>query len=61
MLSKAKIKFIRSLSQKKERYEQGLFIAEGNKLVSDTLMSFKCRLLVATAQWLSQHDTTQCR
>ena len=32
MLSKAKIKFIRSLSQKKERYEQGLFIAEGNKL-----------------------------
>ena len=61
MLSKAKIKFIRSLSQKKERYEQGLFIAEGNKLVSDTLMSFKCRLLVATTQWLSQHNTTQCQ
>ena len=61
MLSKAKIKFIRSLSQKKERYEQCLFIAEGNKLVSDTLASFKCRLLVATSQWLSQHNTEHCQ
>lgn len=61
MLSKAKIKFIRSLSQKKERYEQALFIAEGNKLVADTLSSFKCRLLVATSEWLSQHNTSHCQ
>ena len=60
MLSKAKIKFIRSLSQKKERYEQRLFIAEGNKLVNDTLPFFKCRLLIATDKWLSQHDTSTC-
>lgn len=60
MLSKAKIKFIRSLSHKKERYEQSLFIAEGNKMVADTLASFKCRLLVATKEWISNHDTSTC-
>ena len=60
MLSKAKIKFIRSLSQKKERYEQGLFIAEGDKLVGDTLSLFKCKLLVATPEWINAHDTTLC-
>ncbi|MEG2164395.1 MAG: RNA methyltransferase [Bacteroidales bacterium] len=53
MLSKAKIKFIRSLDQKKERLLSGLFLAEGNKLVFDTLPFFKCRLLVATKGWLA--------
>lgn len=61
MLSKAKIKFIRSLSQKKERYEQGLFIAEGDKLVGDTLALFKCRLMVATPEWLNTHNISQCK
>lgn len=60
MLSKAKIKFIRTLSQKKERYEQKLFIAEGDKLVGDTLSLFNCKLLVATPEWLQTHNTTSC-
>jgi len=39
MLSKADIKFIHSLSQKKFRDEEGLFIVEGEKLVSEALKS----------------------
>ena len=39
VLSANKIKFIRSLSQKKFRDEQGLFIAEGEKIVQEALNS----------------------
>ena len=38
-LSAAKIKFIRSLGQKKFRDEHGLFIAEGEKIVQEALSS----------------------
>lgn len=38
-LSSNKIKFIRSLSQKKFRDEHGLFIAEGEKIVAEALKS----------------------
>lgn len=55
MLSKAKIKSIRSLEHKKERRQSGLFVAEGNKLVEDTLPFMKCRMLVATTGWLASH------
>jgi TrmH family RNA methyltransferase len=37
MISKNKIKFIHSLAKKKEREETGLFIAEGEKLISELL------------------------
>ncbi len=53
MLSKNKIKFIRSLEQKKFRKESGSFLAEGNKLVADLQGHFKCRLIAATTQWLN--------
>lgn len=39
MLSKNKIKLIRSLVLKKNRYEEGLFLAEGRKLVFDLIES----------------------
>ena len=39
VLSANKIKFIRSLSQKKFREEHGLFIAEGEKIVQEALNS----------------------
>ena len=39
MLSKNKIKLIRSLDQKKNRLATGLFVAEGKKLVLDLLQS----------------------
>jgi len=56
MLSKVKIKEIRALEIKKFRDEQGLFVAEGNKLVSHLLKSFICERLVALPKWLSTHD-----
>ena len=39
MISKNDIKFIRSLSQKKFRDENGLFIAEGEKIVNEAISS----------------------
>lgn len=58
MLSKNKIKFIQSLEQKKNRRETGCFVAEGNKLINDTIRFFDCRLLVATPSWLAAHRQT---
>ncbi len=52
MLSKNKIKYIRSLDQKKCRKEENAFLAEGHKLVGELLGSFRCRLLVAKTEWL---------
>ncbi len=50
-LTKNKIKWIQSLSKKKERDEQGLFYAEGTKLVNDLLPYFDCVSLVATSEY----------
>lgn len=54
-LSKNKIKYIRSLEQKKIRKEEKVFLAEGPKLVGDLLGHFRCRFLAATSEWLSGH------
>lgn len=56
MLSKSKIKLIRSLERKRTRSELGLFVAEGDKLVSDMMGEMECTLLVATATWLQSCD-----
>jgi TrmH family RNA methyltransferase len=53
MLSKSKIKFIRSLELKKFRNESACFLAEGNKLVSDILPFFECECLVTKNSWLA--------
>jgi TrmH family RNA methyltransferase len=45
MLSKNQIKQINALSQKKQRDEQSVFVAEGPKLVGDLLKSFRCKEL----------------
>lgn len=55
MLSKAKIKLIQSLEQKKKRREEQLFVAEGPKVVGDLLPYFTCRLIVAESTWITQH------
>ena len=52
MISKNKIKLIRSLEQKKFRKEQQLFVAEGHKLVDDLLPAFDCTFLAALKEWL---------
>lgn len=57
MLSKNKIKYIHSLEQKKVRKEEGVFLAEGPKLVGDLLGHFRCRFLAATPAWLEEHPS----
>ena len=54
MLSKNKIKFIRSLEQKKNRRQENAFIAEGRKTVGDLLLAgFQPLLIVHTEEWKS--------
>ncbi len=55
MLSKNKIKYIQSLKDKKGRAEHGVFVAEGNKMVSELLQSMPCSLLVATSGFLREN------
>ena len=54
MISKNKIKLIRFLGTKKYREQQGLFIAEGDKIVSDLLLAegWKVRYLFGKKEWL---------
>ena len=54
MLSKARIKQIHSLEQKKYRRQEGLFVAEGHKLVGELLVAgHKPTYLCHTEQWNS--------
>lgn len=55
-LSKAKIKLIRSLEQKKYRKDLQLFVAEGPKLVEELMGFFDCKLLVATKEWFGNNE-----
>lgn len=57
-LSKAKIKYIQSLKDKKHRLEHNTFVAEGNKMVGELLDSLKCQLLIATAEYLLSANLT---
>jgi TrmH family RNA methyltransferase len=53
MVSKNKLKYIRSLDIKKHRNEEGVFIAEGNKLVADLLYAFDSELIIAKSSWMA--------
>ncbi len=55
MLTKNQVKRIQSLGRKKGRKEEGCFIAEGDKLVEDTLQAFECDTLLATRSWIEAH------
>lgn len=52
MISKNKIKYIRSLELKKNRNKEGKFVAEGHKVVDDLLALQPADLIVATTEWL---------
>ena len=52
MISKNKIKYIRSLELKKNRNKEGKFVAEGHKVVDDLLVLQPADLIVATGEWL---------
>lgn len=51
-LSKNNIKYIQSLKNKKDREEYGVFVAEGDKMVSELLLTMRCRMLVATSDFV---------
>ncbi len=55
VISKNKTKSIAALGTKKHRQEEGLFVAEGPKVVGDLLQTMAPRLVVGTAQWLADH------
>ena len=54
MISKNQIKQITALSQKKQRDEAGLFVAEGTKLVLDLAAAFKIKYIFATDAWINE-------
>ncbi|MDQ2718544.1 MAG: RNA methyltransferase [Bacteroidota bacterium] len=57
MLTKKIVKYIQSLSHKKFRDEEGCFIAEGPKIVSEFLGSekFICKIICAEKDWLFEN------
>ena len=57
MLIKSKIKYIQSLSQKKLREEDGVFVAEGPKIVEEILQAAntEVRQVFATTGWIAQN------
>lgn len=64
MLSKNKIKLIRSLDSKKARIEAGLFVAEGEKLTNELIDSeIGIPLIIATPEWFNNanKNTTKCK
>lgn len=62
MLSKNKIKLIHSLEKKKHRDECGLFIAEGNKIVEEALLSdMEIELIAATDSFIEEHPLASTR
>lgn len=58
MISKAKIKYLHSLELKKNRKAEGVFVAEGPKVVGDLLRILTPRIIVATTGWLNNNSNT---
>lgn len=54
-LSKNRIKYIRSLKEKKFRSEHHAFVAEGTKLVLDLLATCRCQFIAALPEILAAH------
>ena len=54
-VSKNQIKYIRQLEQKKFRRREGLFVAEGTKVVGDLLAHYQPRAIFATPEWLAEN------
>lgn len=53
MISKARIKLIHALEMRKHRLREGLFVAEGPRLVNEMLHSVAPAYLAATPEWLA--------
>ena len=56
MISKNQQKYVRQLELKKYRKREGVFVAEGPKVVGDLLQAgFTTTLLFATSDWMAAH------
>ena len=55
MISKNRIKYVRSLEMKKYRKAEGVFVAEGHKLVGDLLGAFELVYVAAVQEWAERH------
>lgn len=58
MLVKSQVKYIQSLSQKKLREQEGVFVAEGPKIINELLGTPSVRLkqIFATEAWVNSHE-----
>ena len=59
MLSKKKIKFIRSFELKKNRQQERLFVAEGPKVVADLLTKVKAHTIFSTPSRIKEFSSEQ--
>ena len=58
MISKNQIKYVHQLELKKFRKQEGLFIAEGHKVVGDLLRAgFKPRQIFAVQDWITDNSS----
>jgi RNA methyltransferase, TrmH family len=58
MLSKNKIKFINSLSLKKNRDEEGLFVAEGEKIIKELIAAhFEISTIICTEKYSEYYNS----
>lgn len=57
MISKSRIKYIHSLELKKHRKQEGVFVAEGPKLVGDLLAVMPCVYVCAVEEWVTEHKS----
>jgi TrmH family RNA methyltransferase len=60
MLSKTQVKYIQSLGQKKSRDEEGLFIAEGPKIIEEFLTNPNARIrqVYALKSWIEANKSS---
>lgn len=59
MLVKSQVKYIQSLSQKKSRDQEGVFVAEGPRLINELLQAPNTRpqKIFAVEEWVAQNPT----
>lgn len=57
MISKNRQKLLRQLETKKYRDREGLFVAEGPKVISDLLAISSAKSIYATRQWIESHGS----
>jgi len=57
MISKNQIKYIRQLELKKYRKREGVYVAEGPKVVGDLLRRYQPVAIYATEEWIKMHGS----